>query len=153
MAKYKIGDRFELSIERNDGIDTQVYTVDAIELNGDEPVYWDKKNLVWVCESEFKLINKGDKMKINNKMYQVVVLQSGEGVKDVDCVIYTFNSLEEAERFYEKKGQEVVNDFDVEVGNIFQDEINKEVMIEAKEDFCVLIKIVEIKEVNYVSMD
>jgi uncharacterized protein YhfF len=91
-------------------------------------------------------------MKTNNETkYQVVILQSGEAIKDVDCLIYTFNSLEEAQAFYNKEGQRIVNEFDVEDENIFENA--GEALIEARDDYSILLKIVELKEFNVISMN
>jgi hypothetical protein len=89
----------------------------------------------------------------NETKYQVVILQSGEAIKDVDCLIYTFDSLEKAQAFYNKESQRMINEFDIEYENIFQSDDGLEVLLEARDDYSILLKIVELKEFNVISMN
>jgi hypothetical protein len=87
------------------------------------------------------------------KKYQVVKLQSGEERKDIDCLIYTFNTSIEAEKFYEEEAQRMINEFDIEYENIFQSDDGLEVLLEARDDYSIMLKVVELKEFNVISMN
>jgi len=91
-------------------------------------------------------------------IYAVMELQSGEAILDTTSLLYSgYKTIEEAEEVIENLMNNYVEEFGLDIED--DDEVNKfdnkEVIIQAREDFVVCLKIIEIscseKGVNAVS--